>query len=736
MKSDEATLKPIHKTAPVDSSTSDSGAWPQNPFVGLRPFDSSESLLFFGRRQQTIELLQHLHRARFLAVVGSSGCGKSSLIRAGLIPKLRAGFLVEERDRWFVAAMKPGDAPLENLAATLLEALSCEASADNISQFVDDIRISGAQAIIDRLLLSLEESDANVLLLVDQFEEIFRFGLRTDKQERRDEAEDFVSILLGLAKQSAAPVYVAMTMRSDFLGDCDNFYGLPEAMNRSQYLVPRLTRKQRQEAIEGPIKLFGATIAPRLLDRLLNDLGDQSDQLPVMQHALMRTWENWQNGQGGPVDIDNYEAIGTIKDALSRDADQALEGMPAEERAIAERLFQALTDTDARGRRIRRPAYLSEIEKISGAGRERVLSVIERFQSGGRSFLNLSEDKVKGDSLIDISHESLIRQWKTLRDWVDKESESRATYMRIVDAAVRHKEKKAKLWGNPDLQIALDWREKTKPNKAWADRYSADFETAMAFLDKSKRKRRLTLAALSSLIALAAFSLVAWYIVSQHYKFAQLQEQHKDELSQALERRRDDLIQQRLGEKAELADQSQKILDIADDFYEGKTIVYPHPVVGDITLRRLPDGRIEFLNNWVANNIGPVDAPELKQIASPPTGNILFNKKAAGQLQGAFKELKARNLLDRVLSFDLAFVAPDDKSVLELFKSSGPQPHSLGIAFDINRKYNPQDGAAAAPGQTGSVYELIPVFQQFGFVWGGEKNGAHFQLSHLAAAKD
>ena len=103
--------------------------------------------------------------------------------------------------------------------------------------------------------------------------------------------------MLALAEQRRLPIYVVMTMRSDFLGDCDHFHGLPEAMNRGQYLVPRLTRQQRQQAIEGPSLLFGASISPRLLDRLLNDVGDKSDQLPVMQHALMRTWEEWRRGR-------------------------------------------------------------------------------------------------------------------------------------------------------------------------------------------------------------------------------------------------------------------------------------------------------------------------------------------------------------------------------------------------------------------------------------------------------
>src|SRR5215510_39582 len=149
-------------------------ALPPHPFVGLRPFNSDEALLFFGRGEQTIDLLQQLHRTHFVAIVGSSGCGKSSLVRAGLIPKLRAGFLTEDRDQWLVAVMKPGDAPLRNLAAALIEAIP---AGGGVEDCAEAIRAGGAQAVIEQLSPSLANSDANLLLLVDQFEEIFRFGV-------------------------------------------------------------------------------------------------------------------------------------------------------------------------------------------------------------------------------------------------------------------------------------------------------------------------------------------------------------------------------------------------------------------------------------------------------------------------------------------------------------------------------------------------------------------------------
>ena len=132
----------------------------------------------------------------------------------------------------------------------------------------------------------------NFLLVVDQFEEIFRFNQGGAAQ--RDAANEFVSMLLQAAAQKDVPIYIVLTMRSDFIGDCAQFENLAEAVNRGEYLIPRMTRDQFKQSIEGPIRVAGGTLTPRLLQRLLNDLGDQADQLPCLQHALMRTWDQWQ----------------------------------------------------------------------------------------------------------------------------------------------------------------------------------------------------------------------------------------------------------------------------------------------------------------------------------------------------------------------------------------------------------------------------------------------------------
>ena len=474
---------------------------PENPFVGLRPFESKEAVLFFGRRDQVKELLSILHASRFVSVVGSSGCGKSSLIRAGLIPNLQAGFVAGSVDRWNIITMKPGNSPLQNLATALLHSFQEKPQPPAVDALVRDIGLYGVSAVTSFLQEQTKDEKTNFLLLVDQFEEIFRFAAYDDADEKadadqnklnqqmrethREEATDLVSIMLDLVVQESVPVYVVMTMRSDFLGECDAFYGLPEAMNESQYLVPRLTRQQRQQAIEKPVQLYGAALTERLTDRVLNDMEEERDQLPIMQHALMRTWEKWQVKKGGPLDLPHYIEAGTVAEALSQDADDALRGLSQDELIIAERMFQALTTTDAKGRRLRRPTHLSELAAITGS-REAVLKLIDRFRDNNRSFLMLSQDR---DPLVDISHESLIRQWATLRKWVDDETEWRELYLRLANDAVRNRANLVELWIDPALQLALNWWSLRKPTEAWGRRYHKEFKLTEAFLKASEKKR-------------------------------------------------------------------------------------------------------------------------------------------------------------------------------------------------------------------------------------------------------
>ncbi len=460
-----------------------------NPYVGLRPYKFDESILFFGRNEQTLELLQHLRQHHFVAVVGSSGCGKSSLLRAGLIPALKAGYLVGDSDHWFVAIMKPGQSPLYNLAEAILQQVDPVTTERDISSLAQKISEEGTGAITDILTPLAKQKNVNFFLLVDQFEELFRFAMAPKNIARKDEAIDFVNIVLDLSQQKDLPFYVVLTMRSDFIGDCDQFYGLPEAMNKSQYLVPRLNRIQLKTVIEGPARLYGGKLDPSLTSRLLNESGKIRDELPLLQHALMRIWDHEMNvGKNGELDLQDYESIGGIEKALSNHADEALKGMSDEDLGITKKMFQALTAIDENGRKIRRPVLLSQLKELTGATEKKLLEIIDLFIKDRRSFLVVNKAGDTADKIIDISHESLIRQWNTCSQWVDEEGVSASNYLQLSESAKLYKQKKKDFLTGSELQIALAWYNKFKPVAAWGNRYKAGFEETIEYLMDSEKE--------------------------------------------------------------------------------------------------------------------------------------------------------------------------------------------------------------------------------------------------------
>ena len=472
-----------------------------NPYVGLRPFDTEESLLFFGRKEQTLELLQRLHLHNFVAVVGSSGSGKSSLLRAGLIPLLKAGYLVDGSDHWHISIMKPGQNPLYNLMEAILRQLDSEMTSDKIGQAVEQLKEEGSEAIINLIKTEFKGKQANFFLLVDQFEELFRFSREKTNISKRDDAIDFVNIILNLANQKDSPFYVVITMRSDFIGDCSQFHGLPEALNKSLYLVPKMNRQQLKMVIEAPAKLFGGKINPTLTSMLVNDIGKVQDELPLLQHALMRTWDYEMTvNKSGELDKQDYQDIGGLTKALSNHADEALKGMSKAEIKTTKNLFKALTGRDDNGRKIRKPALLSSLVSITGSNEKELLDIIDKFIGQNRSFLVINPVGQTDDKVVDISHESLIRQWNTLSGWVDEETDAASYYLKLSNDLRLYKDDKKDLLAGTELEIASTWFKDFNPSPLWASRYNNDFEACEKYLresetaykkDQLKEQRRL-----------------------------------------------------------------------------------------------------------------------------------------------------------------------------------------------------------------------------------------------------
>ncbi|MDB4813140.1 ATP-binding protein, partial [Akkermansiaceae bacterium] len=462
-----------------------------NPFPGLRPFQSDEEHLFFGRENQTLELLQILRDNRFVGVIGTSGSGKSSLVRCGLLSELYGGSFLDAGTDWEVAVMNPGGGPFSQLSKALVSADIYDSEEDDIHLKLNATLRRSRLGLIEAIRQSDLPEGTNVLLVVDQFEEIFRYS--EAGEEEGEAADDFVSMILEAAKQSSIPIYVIITMRSDYIGDCSKFEGLPEEINEGEYLIPRLSREEYKSVIEGPIKVGGGKLAPRLLQRLLNDIGTESDQLPCLQHALMRTWDAWvDRDEGEELDLEDYRAIGGMGKALSIHADEIFETFSDQgTREAATRMFRAITEKGDDNRGIRRPLRLQQLADITNHSIEEVKSVVDPYRQQGVTFLMPpSNRELEADTVIDISHESLMRVWQRLRNWVEEEAQSARIYRRLVDTSSLWRKEEAGLYHDPDLQIAQSWRDEYEPNEAWADLYGGGFEVATEFLGASEEEGR------------------------------------------------------------------------------------------------------------------------------------------------------------------------------------------------------------------------------------------------------
>ncbi len=460
------------------------------PYPGLRPFEPHEGEIFFGREAHTDRLLEILQRECFLAVLGPSGAGKSSLVRAGLLPGLAAGWLGGASD-WRIAVLRPGERPFRRLAEELAQSgalgANAEASLPGIEAELRRGPLGLVHLVADARRGETSSRPFKLLVLIDQFEEIFRYAQAGGTEA--DESEAFVNLLLASRAEPEAGVYVALTMRTDFLGHCMRFLELPEAINRAQYLIPRLTRTELERAITGPALVFGGDVAPELVTELINSLDQDFDQLPLLQHALAWMWiiESVKSGASPLLlTVAGLEALGGLQGALSAHAEEVLGKLSVGEQALAETLFRCITLRERTGpdaHSVRRPQRLEQIAAVADCDWRELEPVVRSFAAESVNLLHYGEP-LAPQSVIDLSHEALIRHWERLRTWADDEAERTAELLRWRDRAVLRKQGGELLKG-ADLARAIAWLADEAgrlPKLRWVAQYS-DFEGALGFRD-------------------------------------------------------------------------------------------------------------------------------------------------------------------------------------------------------------------------------------------------------------
>ena len=460
------------------------------PYKGLAAFEAEDAEYFFGREELVAELTARLAGTRFLAVVGPSGSGKSSVVRAGLLPAVWAGALPGSK-AWQTLVLTPGAHPLEELAVrvSLLRGISPGSLLQDLKADAQALHLAVKQALADEL------DDVQLLLVVDQFEEIF--ALCHDGAERGR----FIDALLYAVEAEGGRTVVVPTIRADFYGRCAGYANLAGWLG-DNVLVGPLSEGELRQAIERPVGRVGLRLEPGLTDTIVGDVAGEPGALPLMSHALLETW---QRRRGRTLTLSGYAASGGVAGAIAQTADTVYGQFSPEEQATARSIFLRLTelgeegtqDTRRRvapGELVRRPEEAPAVEAVL-----KTLADARLITTGGgpvlSSLATLTVDSVEGhvpgttegsvpsahEGTAEVAHEALIREWPALRGWLEED-------LRIH----RHVTEAAGEWEHLNRDPGELYRgARLATAGEWMERHSADLNPLeWAFLEASQEMAR------------------------------------------------------------------------------------------------------------------------------------------------------------------------------------------------------------------------------------------------------
>jgi WD40 repeat protein len=457
-----------------------------NPYRGLEAFDEKDSARFFGRDREVAELWEKLHHldvvprasdptGRILPIIGPSGSGKSSLARAGLVAAL-ARRPWPGRSPSSVAVLIPGERPLEGLASALLQIRSTKiASIDEVRRLRAQLARPNEQGDFDGLrLLACSPADRSQLtvLLIDQFEEVF--STCKDKAERNA----FIENLRLAAQDASGAVTIVVTLRSDFLQQVQGVDWLNAAVTRHGYIVPKMDQSALRDAITKPAAEAGFTIDRGTVDLLIEQTRGRDGALPLLQFALSRIWQGLA-GTPAVAPADTLRDVGGVGGALATEAQRQYDALSAPDRVTARRAFTSGIQLAQAGPDTRRRYRVSEIV-AQGQVREDVLRVLRCFSSRDARLLALSTSLQDAAIQVEITHETLISEWPTLKEWLTTNRQDILFHRRLAEAADNWKARTGSVWRNPELERLREFRRRASGELTAQE---------VAFHDASERQR-------------------------------------------------------------------------------------------------------------------------------------------------------------------------------------------------------------------------------------------------------
>lgn len=376
----------------------------RTPYKGLLPFDETDAEDFFGRQELVAELVARLaedvHGHRLLGVVGPSGSGKSSVVRAGLIPALRAGGLPGS-ENWFVVEIAPGRRPFDELGAALRGTV-VDPPSDLIERLERDE--DGLVAAADRLLPA---QGSELVLIIDQFEELFTL---VEDEGVRDR---FLTRLARATRDPRSRLRIVITLRADFYDRPLAYQGFGELLGRRTHTVTPLTPRQLVKAIAGPAERVGVAVDPALVAEAVAEFSDRPGALPLLEYALT---ESFEHRDGHDLTLQAYLAIGGLSGALARRAEGIYEGVDATGKECIRQTFLRLVAIGEGSVETRRRVLRAELASIEFDGRP-IDSVVDAL--GASRLVSFDRDPVTRGPTVELAHEALLRGWERLAAWVD-----------------------------------------------------------------------------------------------------------------------------------------------------------------------------------------------------------------------------------------------------------------------------------------------------------------------------
>lgn len=391
----------------------------KNPYKGLRAFQQADASDFFGRTSMIERVLDRLQEPvvenNFLAVIGPSGSGKSSLVKAGVLPSLRGGG-VPGSERWYYAEMVPGEIPIEELASALLSVSSSPLPGleDTLRENADGLALGVHEALPTR--------DNKLLLMIDQFEELFtQVELESDRQQ-------FLDLILNAVNAEDSPVIIIATLRADFYDRPLLYPGFGELIRARTELVLPLNDEEIAETISGPAYRVGAVLEDGLIETIIEDVREQPGALPLLQYALTELFER---REGALLTNAAYSDIGGTLGALAKRAEEVYRRFKESAQDMSRQMFLRLVTLGEGQEDTRRRILQSEL--LTLGDREVVEEVIDRF--GRYRLLTFDRDDATRSATIEVAHEALIRQWERLREWLTESRQDVRLERELLNAA-------------------------------------------------------------------------------------------------------------------------------------------------------------------------------------------------------------------------------------------------------------------------------------------------------------